>query len=439
MPDSNIFCNSPWYELHIYWDGSYGFCCNASHKVYPDTTEHRYRVQEMSIRDWFNSDPMRHSRLAMFGTKPNSFCSKCQVQEKFGTDSRRHRSNQKSVIFTKTAFDDSYQQSPGHEVFEYSRLHGGDCHEWPIDIHIDLGNYCNLACKMCSPRASSKIAAQYVQWNIKEAAAYVGTDWTRDETIWHRILTELASIRTLKNIHFMGGETLLTKRFEDFVDFMIKQGRLDISLSFVTNGTIFNERILTKLCKFSRVGIEVSIESVDATNSYQRQGTDQAQVMCNIERYLTWCDESRVTLTLRPAISLLTIGSYTGLLSYALEKKLIVKAFLVTNPAYLDARILPATVKKIYLDRYEKLMAMSQLDHADIGVDYNASDPNEYRRVIANQIRQCQTLLTAPEPNHAEQLRGDMVAWCRRWDDVYRYDARNIYPELRQMLDQHGY
>lgn len=439
VPDPRIFCNSPWYELNIYWDGSYGFCCQASHKVYSDTADHPYRVQTMSIQDWINSVPMRHSRLAMFGAEPNSFCSKCYDEEKFRTDSRRHRSNQKSVIFTRTAFDQSYLQSPGFPMFEQARLHDGDCSKLPIDIHIDLGNYCNLACKMCSPQASSKIAAQHVQWNIKEAGAYIGTDWTRDEATWNRILTELASIQQLRNVHFMGGETLITKRFEDFIDFMTEQGRLDVGLSFVTNGTMFNERIMAKLQKFSRVGIEVSIESLDATNSYQRQGTDQHAVMQNIQRYLTWCDGSRITLTLRPAISILTIGSYVDLLRYALDRQLVVQALLVTSPRYLDARILPASVKQIYLARYHRLMQEAQLDHEPVRSDYNTSDPAEVRRIIANQIHQCCSLLTAAEPDNAEQLTAEMVAWCRRWDDVYGYDARTIYPELVSVWDQHGY
>lgn len=393
----------------------------------------------MSIREWINSEPMRQSRLAMFGNQPNSFCSRCHVEEKFGTDSRRLRNNQKSVIFTKNAFDHSYQQSPGYSMFEQSRLYDGVCDELPVDIHIDLGNYCNLACKMCSPQASSKIAAQHVQWDIKEAAAFVGTDWTRDETTWHRVLNELYSIKKLKNIHFMGGETLITKRFEEFVDFMIAQDRLDLCFSFVTNGTVFNEPLLEKLMKFSRVGIEVSIESLDATNSYQRQGTDQQAVMRNIERYLAWCDGSAVTLTLRPAISILTIGSYPGLLTYALEKQLTIKGLLVTNPAYLDSRILPKPVKQLYLDRYQDLIDLTGLHQEDVSADYNTSDHNQYRRVIANQIQQCQSLLTQPEPDSAEALLAEMVSWCRRWDNVYGYNARAIYPELQEVLDRHGY
>lgn len=439
MPNPAIFCNSPWYELQIYWDGSLGFCCQASHKIFPQQEKHLYNVQNMSIKQWFNSDPMRAVRRDMFGDAPNTFCSRCYHEETYSTTSRRHRSNQKSVIFTRSAFTRSYQQSPGHDSFEHSRLNGGDYDGMPIDLHIDLGNYCNLACKMCKPAASSRIAKQHKRWGIASASEYINTDWTRDERTWQRVLSELAGISNLRNIHFMGGETLLTKRFEDFVDFMMQQQRFDLNFSFVTNGTVFNEQIMAKLYRFNRVGIEVSIESLDSTNSYQRQGTDQTLVMHNLKRYQNCCDNDRISLTVRPAISLLTIGSYPELLTYAYRRQLIVKSLLVTNPAYLDVRVLPQPVKDRYLARYERLITDLDLDQGDLGSDYNESNPAEYQRVIKNQIVQCQSVLREPEPTDAEKFRADLVAWCRRWDDIYGYDAREIYPEFKDMLDRHGY
>ena len=393
----------------------------------------------MTVNEWINSRPMRDSRLAMFGTTPNSFCSKCQTEETYGHDSRRCRSNQKSVIFTHAAFDQSYRQSPGYQRFEHARWHDGECFELPIDVHIDLGNFCNLACKMCSPQASSQIAAQHLRWGMQEAGKFLHTDWTRDDAVWQRFLTELAGIENLRNVHFMGGETLITKRFEHFVDFMLEQNRLDLCLSFVTNGTVFNQRLMDKLLKFSRVGIEVSIESLDATNSYQRQGTDQDMVMRNLEKYLSLCDQDQTTVALRPAVSALTIGSYPDLLSYAFDKQLVVKALLVTNPRYLDARILPKTIKSSYLRRYTELINSLDLTDIDLTVDSNTSDPHQYKRIIANQIHQCRALLEDAEPVDADLLRSQMIAWCRRWDDIYGYDARQIYPEFREMLDRHGY
>ena len=141
MPNQKIFCNTPWYELHIYWDGSLGICCQESHKLYDDNS---YNIATTTIAEWFNSDPVRHFRQGVLGDRPVSACSRCYQEESVGGNSRRIKSNQKSVIFQQ-AFADSFEQSPGRRHFNES----GNTSTHPIDIHVDLGNYCNLACKMC--------------------------------------------------------------------------------------------------------------------------------------------------------------------------------------------------------------------------------------------------------------------------------------------------
>ena len=438
-PNKNIFCNSPWYELQIYWDGSLGFCCQESHKLYPVSQSNHYNVSCMTIAEWFDSEPMRQARLGMFGSTPNSICQRCYHEQEFGGTSRRHKCNQKSVIFTKTHFDESYKQSPGYTKFEASRLGQGTHSGMPIDLHIDLGNYCNLACKMCRPQASSVIAAQEVKWGNADAGQYIGTDWTRDEATWLRVLDELASIPNLNNVHFMGGETLITPRFENFVDYMIDRGRTDLNFSFVTNGTIFNESLLTKLTKFRRVGIEVSIETVTNHNAYQRQGTDTVVVLKNIDRYLTYCNGQNITLTARPAISALTIGQYHTLLQYCLERKIIVKSLWVNKPEFLNPQILPESIKQQYILNYKKLIDDHNLATVNHLSDYNESDPNEILRIIASQVDQCITMLNSSRPSDSELQLEAMVRHCERWDRVYGYDARVLYPEFCEILEQHDY
>jgi hypothetical protein len=292
---------------------------------------------------------------------------------------------------------------------------------------------------MCRPESSSQIASQYVKWGIKDAEGLVGTDWTRDETVWNRVLVEIASIENLNNVHFMGGETLITKRFEDFVDFMIARDRTDFNVSFVTNGTVFNPALLEKLKRFRRIGIEVSVESLDATNVYQRQGTDQQELMRNLESYIAVCDGSKITLTIRPAISLLTVGSYTGLLEYCLANKFIVKSQPVNRPDYLEVCNLPSSIKQLYRDRYQDLLRRHNLDCEDIGQDYNESDPNNIRSVIRHEIDLCLNLLSQPEPEDMHQRWTDMVRWCQRWDQIHGLDAREIYPEFAELLQSYHY
>ena len=429
MSNSSVFCNTPWYELHIYWDGSLGICCQEAHKLYTGTD---YNIATMTIAEWFNSDPVRDFRQRILKDSRLSECSRCYSEEDSGGNSRRQRANQKSVIFTQ-AFEHSFEQSPGRKHFNDSGLTATQ----PIDIHIDLGNFCNLACKMCNAQASSRIAAQEVKWGIQSSQQFVGSDWTRNAKVWNSFKQQLLNIPGLNNIHFMGGETLLTDRFEDLVDTLIEHQRFETCLSFVTNGTVFRPELISKLIKFRRVGIEVSIETVDEHNAYQRQGTDTAQVLHNIDRYLEVCNDTNITVSLRPAISALTIGYFGGLLMYALNQGLTIKSLQVNTPRFLDAAILPIEVRQQYIVNYRHIL--NQLDSINLVDAYNASDPNNYQLVIKQQAQMCINMLTRSEPQDVDHLRSQLVNHCKKWDKIYDLDARQLYPELVEIWDQYGY
>jgi organic radical activating enzyme len=380
---------------------------------------------------------VREFRTNILGDRRLTECRRCYVEEDNGGNSRRLKSNQKSVIFTRTAFDASYQQSPGHRHFSHSDQHQGATTTVPIDMHIDLGNFCNLACKMCKPEASSTIASQQVRWGMDSSRQYLGTDWTRDQAVWNNFKQQLLSLPGLNNIHFMGGETLLTDRFEDLVDTMIEHERFDVCFSFVTNGTVFRPDLIEKLKLFRRVGIEVSIETMDEHNAYTRQGTDHDLVLANIDQYLSHCNGTSITVALRPAPSLLSIGYYTGVLKYALDRQLIVKSNLCYNPRFLSAEILPKSVKQQYQQSY--LALLDQLGKVIVDGDYNASDPNNYKLVIKEQAEMCVNVLQTPTPADSEQQLEALVRHCERWDRVYGYDARKLYPEFHEILDRYHY
>ena len=435
LANKNVFCNTPWYEIHIYWDGSYGICCQESQKLYPSDTQ-QYNVANMTIMEWFNSEPARTFRSNILKDKPLVECHQCMLEERNGGNSRRLKSNQKSVIFTRTAFEHSFQQSPGYRHFEHSFDNQGFTDTYPIDLHIDLGNFCNLACKMCNARASSTIASQHVKWGIKEDKKYLGTDWTKNDQVWTNFKLQLLEIPNLTNIHFMGGETLLTDRLEDLVDTMIEHQRFDLCFSFVTNGTVYKPELINKLKQFRRVGIEISIESVEKNNSYVRQGTDTAQVLKNIELYQKFCDNSSITVALRPAPSLLTVGNFIGLLEFALDKKLVVKSNLCYNPRFLNIEILPKEVKELYLKKYTEFI--DKFDNLS-GKDFNASDPNNYRLIVLEQAILCSSLLKTPTPEDSDDHLKKLVEHCQKWDKVYKLNAREIYPELNAVWDRYGY
>ena len=420
----NIFCNSPWYELHIYWNGDYGFCCHQGDPPYEiNKKENVYNIANMSVSEWYNSDIMRQARLRMFGNERWQNCVNCWKEEDTSGTSRRHRANQKSVIFRRD-FRGSIEQSPNFPVFKHSFDNEGDTEQLPVDLHVDFGNYCNLACKMCYSKASSTIATQEKKWGTLVNQDHLGNDWTKDTEVWFKFLREMKSL-PLKNIHFMGGETLIQPKFLEFIDAMIDDERFDLNISFVTNGTYFNEELVRKLTRFNRIGVEVSIETTTETNSYVRQGTKTDVVLANIDRYLEFFE----TVTIRPAISALTIRDFNTLLEYCIDKKLPMKALVVNNPRYLSVSVLPKSIREEYKKNYQHLIRDFKIE------DINESDPHNYETMISMYADQAINLLNQEETDGIS----DMVQHMKRWDKVYDLDARSLYPELTEILDQHGY
>lgn len=421
LPNAKHFCNTPWYEAHIYWDGGLGICCQESHRLSEDP---QYNIRNMTLAEWFNSQPVREFRMKMFDAISTDTCSRCYFEEAHSGTSRRHRSNQKSVIFTKQAFEESFTQSPGYDHFMFSKGMDGLTDTLPIDLHIDLGNHCNLACKMCWPGASTRIASQYVKWGLP-AEQYLGVDWTADTKVWTRLLDELVTIPKLKNIHFMGGETLLSPRLEQLVDHMILHRRFDVSFSFVTNGTVYRPELIEKLKQFPRVGIEISIETATPHNDYIRQGSKVEEVLSNIRKYKQLCTSSDVSVTLRPAISALSIGYYHTLLRFALEEKLLIKSLIVTNPVYLNPSVVPFNIRNQYMVPYIQLL--EELNDVDINIDYNESDTSNYRHSVKLQAEQVLLLM------RSESIRpgiDELASWCQRWDREFEFDLYQLYPEF---------
>jgi len=436
IPSKDVFCNSPWYELHIYWDGSYGYCCGQTpHRPYDDALKTYYNVKTMSVAEWYNSTPICDDRLRMKSLHRMNRCYVCWHQEKYSDGSRRLRANQKSVIFDKQVFSESFLQSPNFDTFMYSFNNSGKTKHLPIDLHIDLGNHCNLACKFCKPEASSTIASQYKKWGLLKNN--IVNDWTTDDAVWQSFLEQIIAIPEIMNIHLMGGETLISKRFQELVDKLIQHNRYDIAFSFVTNGMVFDEVLLHKLVRFKRVGIEVSVETLTKHNEYIRQGTENKIILKNIKKYIALCNNSSITVTIRPAINLLSIGYYHTLLRYCMQNKLIIKSSPVINPSYMDVKIIPHITKVQYKNEYYKLKTEVAKLTDNTTDNYNHSDPNNYMNIIKLEIDKCINLLNQSEIKHNEFP--NLIAMMNKWDTIYNLNAMELYPEFNEILTQYEY
>jgi organic radical activating enzyme len=375
---------------------------------------------------------MKKARFDLTKNNKIDYCKGCYIEEDHSGTSKRIRGNQKSVIFIKENFEQSFVQSPSYSKF--SNPHNDV--DLPIDLHIDLGNYCNLACKMCDPLASSKIETQHRIWGLVDK---VSSKWTDDQEVWDKFLLEIITIPKLKNIHFMGGETIIQPRFEELIDFLLQHGRTDVCISFVSNGTVYNERLFEKLKKFTRVGIEVSIETLSETNAYIRQGTNTETVISHIEKYIVGCNGTSITLTLRPALSALSVRDYWQVIEYALKNKLLLQSLICVRPPFLNISVLPTEIRKTYKSNYYNLLEKYQLTETNTDINFNESALSNYKESAKIQILSMLSLLEQPIPINQDTLLNELVKHLQKWDKIYSYDATILYPELKELFETHGY
>lgn len=375
---------------------------------------------------------MQQFRRDIGGDQPVGVCESCYRGERNQDESYRITQNWRSVIFTRDAFEASYQQSPHHDIFETLPYQG-----MPVELHIDLGNECNLSCKFCHPDISTQVAVQYRAWGITDSTQPLHRTWTRDDTVWRRFCEELLTIPNLQSVHFMGGEPMLSPRLEQFFDFFIQAGRTDFAVSFVTNGTRYSQSIVDKMRLFTRADIDVSIESPRANNFYIRQGLDAELFHSNLDRFLSQRG-GNLHICLKPVICALTVPTFPDLIEFFWQRRCTTENNLCLEPRFLQVSVLPYALRRGYMPRYKALL--DQLAAAAGPAEINqARNDSQLELALWTELNFMYQILQEPEPEDSAQQQLALVNHLARWDREFGMDAREHYPEWSDFLEQHGY
>ena len=428
MPDQKIFCSVPWTNTHIYWDGSFGLCC--SEREPPHNEPDIYNIKNLTVGEWYNQPPMQAKRIAIKSNEPIQGCRDCYKEELHGHESRRIRENYKTVIFTEQAFDRSYQQSPMRDAFTVTT------DRQPIDWHIDLGNECNLACKMCNPRASSKISSLYQKWKLIDQTA--NNNWTTDDQSWQSFKKSILQTPNLNRLHFMGGEPLLNKKFVELLDFLIECQLTDISISFVSNGTMVYDNIIRKLKKFKSCDIEISLESVKPNNHYIRQGSDTNDIKKTVKQLISNRTDN-FNVVLRTVPQLLNVNNYHELINWAWQNQIAIVSIPLTEPEYLQISVLPLALRKGLIPQYQDLLNRIKDCIPERNGIVSGRNTSEIESILARHIETIISMLSVEEPGNLQQLQAELISWLTKWDKEFGLDARDFYPEYCDFLEENGY
>lgn len=437
MANPKIFCNVPWFEIHINQDGSYDLCGCMNTLIAGTEQAKVWNIQNYDIDQYWQSTRMRQERLQKLSDTPNPACEPCRFNQELGNQSKRIKENLKSVIFSDHNFAKSFEQSPHRAIFEATNHSSGMTTTKPVSYHVSLGNDCNLGCIMCSPHSSYKLAQDYKKLNwILEAKR---ENWTDNDELWNNFCQKLLDTKNLLSFHVVGGEPTITKRFYELIDMFVDNNFTDFSFSFTTNGMQDISQLWPKFAKFNRVEIGISIETLSQSNDYIRYGSKIDILKANIEKFVAQAP-ANVDFVIRTVPTFLTITEYRHLIDYCLAKNLLLNSYFITTRDWQAIEILPDDVRqKLKAEFTEQLATYEQKLDPDLVRLNNFRNKTQVLDNLIQEIKACIKSLDRPRNPDIEALRYQATKKLKQLDELRGNSVINSFPVLAEFFKHYDY
>lgn len=433
------FCSSPWYHIRIDPAGNYLPCRWSSKKKNSD-----YNITNTTIQEYINSPEMRNFRLDLLNGNVSKNCNSCYYQDTVNKVSGRHLQLLKSAIKVDN-FEKSLCASPHYTLFEHSYNNQGYTNYHPVDFQIDLGNTCNSACIMCSPKYSSKLASEYKKLHKIEPELFAKfnnfKNWPDDPTLVDKFVNEIAQIPDIKYIHLLGGETLYLPGFYNICNKLIELDiAKNVSIGTTTNGTVYTQELENIIKQFKHVHLGISIESFHSVNDYIRWPYGIEPISKNIQRLLKLRDKTNLHVSLRITPNILSIYHIDTIFEFMIKNNVIAESCnILHDPSCLRMELLPqdiidATIGKI--DRIINKYNLKPNDHAVI----NKRRDDLSHLVISDVIFEYRNFLqTYKVPENLESERYSLVRFIKAFESIRKNNILTYLPEYEEFLRSYGY
>jgi hypothetical protein len=312
---SRVFCDKPFNHNYIHPNGKMRLCCSTIQDLPTDNNYNLFDANKHSIDDYWNSNRMKEIRRKMIAGEKIRDCEKCYRQEEQGVQSLRSTQGMNKYI-TDTLPDGTYQKSAD-------------------SMQIQMGNICNLKCKMCSQMYSHMhgmetrdIGEQDPEWLhwVKEQGANVN-NWTNELGIkqeWYKNPATKEKMfehisKNIKKLNVIGGEPTLIPEFYELFDYCDQQGTLGTKdVTIVTNLTNTNPKLTSWLPKLQRWTIWASVDGVGERTEYIRYPSKWNKVLESLEFYRNIMGDNG-NITLSPATQLLNIDQLDDIIKWWLD------------------------------------------------------------------------------------------------------------------------
>lgn len=298
----------------------------------------------------WNSPMMQSMRLDMLAGRSPELCNRCLEDERLGILSLRQLTN------------DLFRTHLG-AALAATGLDGTASVGLIRELGIELGNRCNLKCRMCTPRASRATLSDYAKIHglskkDQRFQRFLGADWVASPE-FHRSFAEHAA--TVERLTFSGGEPLVRKEMFALLEGLVERGRApEIVLQYVTNLTTLPEGLFALWKQFKRVEMIVSLDGIGERIEYIRHPLDWLTMERNLKgldamaREIN-CKSLHANITVQ-AYNILTLDEIITYVANELPNFGRPNLDLLYRPEPLGIRVLPQELKQLATQRLEALL-----------------------------------------------------------------------------------
>ena len=318
-------CPAVWDHLCINTSGKNRLCCNAK------TQDSDYFLSNF---DGHWNDFRDTIKQQMLNNEKPDVCKSCWDKESIGITSLREQ------------FIKNYQIR--NQSLDFSNR------DFPVELDLKLGNYCNLACRMCSSFSSSTYAKEF-KTIYKDTGIDYGVDQYEKDFVQNKWYNDPKFVNMIKQmidnglqqLKFTGGEPLMVPAVKTLLHYCIEKdvaNRIDIVL--ITNGTLITQDWIDLLSKFKHVSFIFSVDGVDNVFEYIRHPASWSQILDTFELLQDVDFYKSIAFTLQ----VYNILDIKKILKISRKYNFNIDLIALDSPKYLDVSTIPQALQEHALE-----------------------------------------------------------------------------------------
>lgn len=456
---SKTFCSALWSEVHLMQDGTFRGCCvmQGPDKGVLKTEDNAHNVKN-GLRSAANSDTIKELRRASLNDQWHPNCVRCKNEEAAGLISHRELYNKKlkDVVDYEKASSGTDLQTGETNI------------EFPLAFYdLNLGNLCNLKCRICHPKASSGWYSDWVKlFNLKGDSFSYPTPqgmlevkhiggkkyeitpnpfgWIEDDNFWNELLELTPDIQ---HMFVQGGEPLMIEQHYQYLLKCVELGyNKHMHLEYNTNFTHINQKWIDIWKHFKSVFIGFSFDGMGKEFEYQRHPAKWKQMLKNLKVLDDHITKYPGVFQTRdsPTVNIYNVLHILDYHEWKIKtgKDQFKNIFKHHNrtlgthglhaPSYLSVKILPPAAKQIVTQRY--------LEWGDKMCAWVDSLPDEYSARQSNESLKTNlkcyvdSYITFINQDDLSKHLSGFWRFTNKIDEIRNENFQETFPELYDLL-----